>query len=375
MNKLLICNCCGDEAIAPISMYLIKEKFSEVTEGVKKAAAAQNADVMYFLPDAVKDDATLREDLEKNGSVHYGKESLVTCNAFAILQELKGNLPRPLIQDGAVPVYEDKEVVLITPEEAYGEATGADTKFVYVISGEKSEVKEVAVGTKASEIAEVSGAKAVLLGGLRGTFLLPSSLADYAVTKEHLYDSLTVYTDKDCMVDVTAKLMNRAWENSCGKCVLCREGSLQFKTIVGEMTQGKAKMTDPDMLREVGELIEVGAYCAYGKNMPRPLISALNLFAGEFEEHIKKKSCSAGVCYKAEAVYVILPDKCTGCGDCMDECDEDAIEGKKGFIHMIDQDMCENCGKCVGACDEEAIVAVTGKLPKLPKKLTKVGKF
>lgn len=125
MNKLLICNCCGDEAIAPISMYLIKEKFSEVTKGVKKAAAAQNADVMYFLPEAVKDDATLRENLEKEGSVCYGKESLVTCNAFAILQELKGNLPRPLIQDGIVPVYEDKEVVLITPEEAYGEATGA----------------------------------------------------------------------------------------------------------------------------------------------------------------------------------------------------------------------------------------------------------
>ena len=109
--------------------------------------------------------------------------------------------------------------------------------------------------------------------------------------------------------------------------------------------------------------------------MPNVLLSALTLFADEFDEHIKKKSCSAGVCYKAAAVYVIMPDMCVGCEDCVDECDEDAIEGKKGFIHMIDQDMCENCGKCVSACDEGAIVAVTGKLPKLPKKLTKVGKF
>ena len=85
------------------------------------------------------------------------------------------------------------------------------------------------------------------------TFLMPADLAKYTVTAEHLYDSLTVYTDKDCMVDTIVKLMNDTWETSCGKCVLCREGTLQFKTITAEMTQGKAKMTDPAMLKEVGE--------------------------------------------------------------------------------------------------------------------------
>lgn len=368
MENLLICNCLSDERIAPISMYLMEQKQTQVIEGVNQIAAENQAKVWYLLPEG-----SSIEGLD--GSVRYGKESPVTCNPFAVIEELKGNLPRPMLQDGEEPVYEGKRILLTTPEEAYEKATGANTKFVFIHRGDVTEVKEAKVGSPASELLELSDAKAVLLGGMRGTFLLPAELSGYKVTAEHLYDSITVYTKADCMVDVTAKLMNSAWEASCGKCVLCREGTLQFKTIVAEMTQGKAKSTDPELLKEVGELIQAGAYCAFGKSMPKPLISALTLFADEFEAHIRKKSCPAGVCYQAEAVYVILPDACTGCMDCMDACDEDAIVGKKGFIHMIDQDMCENCGKCAAACDEEAIVAVTGKLPKLPKKLTKVGKF
>ena len=378
MKNLLICNCCGDERIAPISMYLMREKLTEVVEGVKRDAAEREADIMYFLPGPAKNDAKLQNELSTvlaDTTIHYGKESPVTCNPFAICEELKGNLPRPTIEDGSAAEWEGKAVSITTPYEAYEAYTGADTKFIYISSGGKTDVKEVAIGNKVSELTDLSAAKAVLLGGLRGTFLLPSDLNNYEVTKDPMFDLLTIYTKSDCIVDVTARLMNQAWESSCGKCVLCREGTLQFKTITAEMTQGKAKATDPDLLKEVGELIKVGAYCPFGRRMPQPLISALTLFADEFEEHIRKKSCAAGVCYKAEAVYVILPDRCVGCGDCINECEEDAIEGKKGFIHMIDQDMCENCGKCVNACEEEAIVKVSGKMPKLPKKLTKIGRF
>lgn len=368
MKNLLICNCCGDERIAPISMYLMKNKLSWVMSGVEKTAEEREADILYFLPEGAAIDGL-------NGEVKYGTESLVTCNAFAILQELNGSLPRPMLCDDLIPEYEGKAVSLITPEEAYAAAAGEDKKFVYVIRDGKSEIMETAVGSKAADLVDAEGAKAVLLGGLRGRFVLPGELDGYEIARDPMYDSITVYSGKDCMVDVTARLMHDAWEASCGKCVLCREGSLQFQTITAEMTQGKARAADPELLQEVGELIQIGAYCAFGKRMPGPLLSALELFPEEFEEHIRKKSCRAGVCYKAEAVYVILPDLCAGCGDCMDACEEDAIRGKKGFIHMIDQDMCESCGKCTDACEEGAITAVTGKMPKLPKKLTKVGKF
>ena len=368
MKNLLVCNCLGDEKRAPISMYLMNNKLAQVVEGVNKLAAEKEADVMYYLPLGSKVDGL-------EGDVRYGKESVVTCNPYAIAQELRGNLPRPMNHEGYVAEYEGQVILVTSPEEAYKEATGADTKFVVVWKGGQSEVKEVAIGTTLADVVDVTEAKAVLLGGVRGTFVEPSKVSEYQVTDAHLYDSVVVYSNADCMVDVTVKLMNDAWETSCGKCVLCREGTLQFKTITAEMTQGKAKVTDPAMLKEIGELIKIGAYCDFGKAMPEVLISALNLFPEEFEEHIKRKSCKAGVCYKKAAVYVIMPDMCVGCEDCVDECPEDAIEGKKGFIHMIDQDMCENCGKCVSACDEGAIVAVTGKMPKLPKKLTKVGRF
>lgn len=377
MKNLIICNACGDEKIAPISMYLLNKKRETVIAGVLAEAKEKEADIMFFLPENKRD-----EDLEhalaacaKDVQIVYGTESLVTINPFAILQELKGNLPRPTIMDDAVPMWEDKVVSLITPEAAYEKAAQTQVKFIYVNQKDVQEVKEVKIGSKLADAVSVSGAKGILLGGLRGSFVSEKEFAEKVVTTDCEFDSVTLYGPETCMVRATADLMKEAWDTSCGKCVLCREGSLQFKTITEEMTTGKAKATDVELLKEVGELIEIGAYCAYGKRMPKPLISALILFADEFEAHIKKKSCPAGVCYQAEAVYVILPKDCIGCGDCIDACDEDAIIGKKKFIHMIDEDMCENCGNCVDACDEGAIVKVTGAKPKLPKKLTKVGKF
>lgn len=369
MKNLLVVSCVSNDRFAPISMYLMENCLDEVKAGVEQYAKGLDSEIMYLLPEGAKIDGL-------NGEIRFTKEvSPTLTNAYAVAQVLEGKLPRPMIQDDFVAVYDDKAVSVITPEAAYGVKNGFDEKFVAVNTGDKTEIKKVSVGTAVSEVANVDGAKAVLLGGLKGEFILPSDAANTKIEATEKFNSVTVYGQDECMVDTCVKIMNETYTASCGKCVLCREGSSQFKQIVTEMTTGKAKMTDIDLIKEVSELITVGAYCPFGQNMTHPLTSALSLFADEFEEHIKKKNCKCGKCYKAEAVYVILPDLCVGCGDCIDECPEDAIEGKPKFIHMIDQDMCEQCGKCVAACDEEAIVAVTGKLPKLPKKLTKVGKF
>ncbi len=369
MKNLLVISCVSDDVYAPLSMYLMKNYLDEVVGGATKYASQLDAEIMYLLPENEK-----VEGLESE--VRFTKECSPTLNnPYAVAQVLSGNLPRPMIQDDYVAVYDEKAVYVATPEACYGIKNGFDEKFIAVNDGDKVEIKKVKVGENLSAVADLSSAKAVLLGGLKGCFYQPKDAAALSVEAAEKFSSLTIYKENDCIVDACVTIMNHAYDMSCGKCVLCREGTSQFKQIVTEMTTGKAKMSDVDMIKEVSELITIGAYCPFGQNMTHPLTSAMELFATEFEEHIKKKTCKCGKCYKAEATYVILPDLCIGCGDCVDECPEEAIEGKDKFIHMIDQDLCEQCGKCVSACDEEAIVEVTGKLPKLPKKLTKVGKW
>ena len=367
MEKLLVVSCVSDDKRSPISMYLMNNKLDDVVSGVNQCATALGAEVLYLLP----------ENTEVSGldaRVAHSITSPTLSNAYAVQQVLLGNLPRPMIQDDFVAVYEDKEIAVITPAEAYLKVNGDGNRFVAVNCCDKTEIIEVKLGTTIGEIADLSAAKAVLVGGLKGEFMLPSQAAETKLEATDLHASITVISEGTCIVDLCAKLMAEIQTASCGKCVLCREGSLQYKQIISEMTTGKAKAGDIALVKEVGELIQIGAYCPFGQNMPKVIISAMELFADEFDEHVKKKSCRCGVCYKAATLYYIDPDECTGCGDCIDECPEDAIEGKDGFIHMIDQDLCEQCGKCVSACDEGCI-KTADKLPKLPKKRTKVGKW
>ncbi|MBR3401299.1 MAG: 4Fe-4S binding protein [Parasporobacterium sp.] len=368
MEKLLVCSCAANDPYSLSSAYLLDNELDTVKAGVKKYADMIGAsDIMYFLVEGSKS-----YGLEKEA---FGQASPVMDNPYAIVQQLKGNLPRPMIQDDYVAEYEGKAVYVLTPEVAYNLAAPEKKKFVTINKGDKAEVKAVPYGTKLSEVVDAAGAKAILLGGLKGQFILPAKLGEYTTGDDILSGSVTIYGPEACMVVTTADLMNKTWMNSCNKCVLCRDGTYQVKSIMDDMPVGKSKAGDIDLLKDIAPLIKIGSYCPYGQNWPNTLLSALELFADEFDAHIKKKSCPAGVCFQAGATYIILPDKCTGCGDCVDACDYTAIEGKKKFIHMIDQQMCEHCGECVDSCDEEAIVKWEGKLPKLPKKLTKVGKF
>jgi NADH-quinone oxidoreductase subunit F len=307
---------------------------------------------------------------------------MITANPYAAVEAIKGKMPRPTMSEEAA-VYENHEVVLIRPEEAYQIArdskSEAPVKVMFLNCKGKSEIIETALDSCLSDIlAEKSIPlellKGILLGGIKGKFIKTSDLAEYRVTKDSLYDSMNFYYSEACMADELKKLSRLIQNTSCGKCVLCREGSLQYMTIVEDITAGRAKMPDIELVKEISGLIEAGSYCTFGQTMPSLFVTGLELFGDEIEAHIRKKSCPAGVC-EAFASYCILPKACTGCEDCLDACEEDAIEGKAGFIHMIDEDLCTKCGKCVSVCEEGAIIKVTGSKPKLPQKLTKVGKF
>ena len=369
MGKILVLSAVTDDCYTKNSEYILKTYLADVQAGLDKYAGLIGADKRaYLLPEG-------SDTFGIEGDIYYGISNLTGDNPYSVAQNMEGKLPRPMIQDGYTAMFKGDEVSVLTPEAARWIAVGAEVKTITVNVKGNSEVKEAKIGTPLSEVVDASGAKAVLVGGLKGEFVKPESLASLKVGADFNSSSLTVVGADECMVDFITKHMGNAWVNSCGKCVLCREGTLQYKTICEDIIAGKAKMSDIDLIKDVGGLIRIGAYCPYGQNMPRPLLSAVELFAGEFEDHIKRKKCPANICYKKAAPYVILPDLCTGCTDCVDECDESAILSKKGFIHIIDQDMCEQCGACVDSCDEGAIVQVEGKMPRLPKKLVRVGKF
>jgi NADH-quinone oxidoreductase subunit F len=113
--------------------------------------------------------------------------------------------------------------------------------------------------------------------------------------------------------------------------------------------------------------MKIQCLCDIGSATASSVITAFDSFKEEIEGHITKKACKAEVCSKF-VTYHILPDKCTGCNECQDACEDDAILGKKKFIHVIDQDECIQCGKCLKACDEEAIVKAGAIKPKGIKK-------
>lgn len=233
-------------------------------------------------------------------------------------------------------------------------------------------VKKIACDTNVSDIVDLSEAKAVLVGY---KYYLPETIAEMAVAKAGIDNGvLCVLGDKDCIVCETEKRMTASRKQSCGKCVFCREGLLQLQAMHKDMIEGKGKEEYLGRTKEIGEAMRFSTPCTMGQTSSEIALSAVDLFEKEYVTHCKKKECAAGVCFSQETIY-INPQLCNGCGECQDVCPKDCIEGKAKFIHMIDEFDCDRCGKCVVLCSEEAIIKTSGKVPKLPNRLTKVGRF
>ena len=185
---------------------------------------------------------------------------------------------------------------------------------------------------------------------------------------------ITILSSKNCIVRATSAELNDLRSVGCGICTFCREGGFQLAGIIDAMMKPGADKKQLDLAVELAEAMMTSCNCPVGAETAQPVLSALELFRSEFEAHCGKGSCPAGECSAFSTMY-IDPFKCTGNGDCMDVCPEDAIEGKPGFISMLDEFECTKCGKCIEVCENGAIQFASGRLPKLPDRLTKVGRF
>ena len=231
---------------------------------------------------------------------------------------------------------------------------------------------EIPFGTKLGDVIKADGVKALLINHK----FYPASVLETPITPDFPIGSgvITVVKDTDCIVSQTVKALRDLRAKSCGKCTFCREGLFQLHTIFIDITQGKAKDPDMDLAAELCDAMTFSTLCTLGKEASAPVLSALEGFRGEIDSHIKKKVCPTGMCTAFTTLYVD-PTKCEGCGECIDVCPADCIEGKSGYISIIDEFDCTKCGKCLQACPNGAIQRTTGRLPKLPDHLTRVGRF
>ncbi len=203
--------------------------------------------------------------------------------------------------------------------------------------------------------------KAVQIGGPSGGCL----------TKEHLnlpldFDSLkkagamigsggmVVMDEHTCMVEVARFFMNFTQNESCGKCVPCREGTKRMLEILNRIVDGEGREGDIETLLDLADTVSQTALCGLGKTAAFPVVSTIRQFRGEYEAHIREKRCPAGACQKLKRIE-IDPVKCKGCSKCVKVCPVGAITGVVRNPFTVSGEKCIRCGACLTACPFHAI--------------------
>lgn len=416
-KKYVICN--GDEGDpgAFMDRSLMEGNPHRVIEGMMIAARGIGADEGYVYvraeyPLAVErvrravEDATeaglLGDDVFGTGlsfrlHVMEGAGAFVCGEETALMASIEGSrgMPRPKPPFpaesglwGKPTVINNVETLATIPliiaqgSAAYrqlGTETSPGTK-TFALTGHVSNTGliEVPFGTTLREIifeigggvtnrkgkVDPDGFKAVQIGGPSGGCLTVKEL-DLALDFESVKKvgamvgsgGLVVMNQDTCIVQVARFFMQFTQNESCGKCVPCREGTKQMLALLDDIIEGRADMGTLELLEDLAQAVLKGSLCGLGKTAPNPVLSTMRYFRDEYLAHVQQKRCPTGQC-KALAIPEILPDLCKGCGACLRKCPVNAITGQKKEAHAIDIDLCVKCGTCAQVCKFNAIVGV-----------------
>jgi NADH:ubiquinone oxidoreductase subunit F (NADH-binding)/(2Fe-2S) ferredoxin/Pyruvate/2-oxoacid:ferredoxin oxidoreductase delta subunit len=224
--------------------------------------------------------------------------------------------------------------------------------------------------------------KAVQIGGPSGGFI-PEQHLDIPVDYDELVKvgsmmgsgGMVVMDEDTCMVDVARYFVDFLLEESCGKCIPCREGLRVLSSILSDICAGKGKSEDIQTTEEIAETMREALLCALGRTAANPVLTSLKYFRDEWEQHIIEKRCPANVC-KALIDFYINPEKCQACLLCLKECPAGAIQGDKDQVHWIDQEKCIKCGTCYEICNFQAVKKLSGEpIPPPPKGMKPIRKL
>jgi NADH-quinone oxidoreductase subunit F len=165
---------------------------------------------------------------------------------------------------------------------------------------------EVPLGTPFAKLLELAGGmrggrriKAVIPGGSS----MPVLPGDVMMATDMDYDSIAkagsmlgsgaviVMDETRCMVRCLERLSYFYYEESCGQCTPCREGTGWLYRVVHRIEHGQGRPEDLDLLNSVADNIQGRTICALGDAAAMPVRAFVKHFRSEFEHHIEHKSC------------------------------------------------------------------------------------
>ncbi len=307
----------------------------------------------------------------------------------------EGLWAKPTVINNVETLANVPPIILRGPEwfASIGTEKSKGTK-VFALAGKiaNTGLVEVPMGTSLRQIVyEIGGGipngkafKAAQTGGPSGG-CIPASLLDLPMDYESLTKAgammgsggLIIMDEDTCMVDIARFFLQFVQDESCGKCVPCREGTKVMLDILTRITEGKGQEGDIETLEALANTIKNTALCGLGQTAPNPVLSTIKYFRDEYDAHIREKRCPAGVC-AALRRYRIDADRCRGCGLCAKECPSGAItqvvvseevpaasgagapggassRAPRRRAYEINVDKCLGCGACVAACRFEAV--------------------